>query len=96
MFYLICFGLGLAFTAVSLMGVFHHQVHFGLLRGIHIGHGHAHGVGNSGISPVNGFTLSAFLCWFGGAGYLLQRYGGFVAPAILLPCDAQRAGRRGC
>jgi membrane protein implicated in regulation of membrane protease activity len=84
MFYLICFGVGLALTAVSLMGGFHHHVHFGLHRGVHIGHAHAHGTGNRGVSPVNGFTLTAFLCWFGGAGYLLERYGGFVTPAILL------------
>jgi membrane protein implicated in regulation of membrane protease activity len=83
MFYLICFGLGLALTVVSVMGGFHHHVHFGLHRGVHIGHTHAQGTGNRGASPVNGFTLTAFLCWFGGAGYLLERYGGFVTPAIL-------------
>jgi hypothetical protein len=33
---------------------------------------------------VNGFTLTAFLCWFGGAGYLLERYAGFMAPMILV------------
>jgi membrane protein implicated in regulation of membrane protease activity len=32
---------------------------------------------------VNGFTLTAFLCWFGGAGYLMERYGGLVTPVIL-------------
>jgi membrane protein implicated in regulation of membrane protease activity len=32
---------------------------------------------------VNGFTLTAFLCWFGGAGYLLERYGALVTPLIL-------------
>jgi hypothetical protein len=80
-FYLICFGVGLALTAVSLMGGFHHHLHFGLHRGGHIPH--AHGTGNRGVSPVNGFTLTAFLCWFGGTGYLLERYGGFVTPVIL-------------
>jgi membrane protein implicated in regulation of membrane protease activity len=81
-FYLICFGLGLALTVVSLMGGFHHHLHFGLHHGSHIGH--AHGASNRGISPVNGLTLTAFLCWFGGAGYLLERFGGFVTPVILV------------
>jgi membrane protein implicated in regulation of membrane protease activity len=85
MFYLICFGVGLALTVVSLAGGFHHQLHFGMHHGVHVGHvGHGHGPGNrGGVSPVNGFTLTAFLCWFGGAGYLLERYGGLVTPAIL-------------
>ena len=79
-FYLICFGVGLALTALSLAGGFHHHLHFGA-------HHHAaihHGTSKASISPLNGFTLTAFLCWFGGAGYLLERYGGFVVPVILL------------
>ena len=80
-FYLICFGVGLALTVLSLAGGFHHHVHFGLHRAAHISH--AHGTGGRGISPVNGFTLTAFLCWFGGAGYLLERYGALVTPLIL-------------
>ena len=79
-FYLICFAVGLALTVLSLAGGFHHHVHFGLHR-LHAGHAHA--TGSRGVSPVNGFTLTAFLCWFGGAGYLLERYGGLVTPAIL-------------
>ena len=75
LFYLICFGLGLVLTAVSLLGGgLHHHIHFGLHR---VGHVH------SGISIVNGFTLTAFLCWFGGAGYLMERYGGLMTPIIL-------------
>jgi hypothetical protein len=82
-FYLICFAVGLALTGLSLAGGFHHHAHFGLHRAAHTGH--AHGTGSrGGISPVNGFTLTAFLCWFGGAGYLLQRYGAFVTPVILV------------
>ncbi len=30
----------------------------------------------SGVSPFNFVTLTAFLAWFGGAGYLLTRYSG--------------------
>ncbi len=42
----------------------------------------AHGA--HGISLLNGFTLTAFLCWFGGAGYLLRTHSVFCAPLILL------------
>jgi hypothetical protein len=70
-FYLICFAVGLALTVLSVAGGFHH-FHFGLHRAAPAVH-----------SPVNGFTLTAFLCWFGGAGYLLERYGGLVTPLIL-------------
>lgn len=78
LFYLICFGVGLVLTAVSLLGGgLHHHMHFGLH---HAGHANA---GSHGVSVVNGFTVTAFLCWFGGAGYLLERYGGLLAPVIL-------------
>jgi len=90
-FYLICFGVGLVLSIVSVLGGFAH-LHLGHL---HIGHsplahhgtgGHAGGAhgSKSGLSAVNGFTFTAFLCWFGGAGYLLHRYSVFVAPLVLL------------
>ena len=86
-FYLICFTLGLSLTVLSFAGVFSH-LHFGhfhlnLGQGVHTGHGHAAQGGKSGISPVNGFTLAAFLCWFGGCGYLLERYSDFLTPVVL-------------
>jgi hypothetical protein len=87
-FYLICFTLGLSLTLLSFAGVFSH-LHFGHfhLNLGKAGHGHTgghttHG-GKSGISPVNGFTLAAFLCWFGGCGYLLERYSDFLTPIVL-------------
>jgi len=91
-FYLICFGVGLVLSVVSVLGGFAH-LHLGHL---HIGHSAlahhgtaahgsgAHGSGSRGLSAVNGFTFTAFLCWFGGAGYLLHRYSIFVAPLVLL------------
>jgi membrane protein implicated in regulation of membrane protease activity len=86
-FYLICFGVGLVLSVAFFLGGFAH-LHLGHL---HIGHsalGHhgagAHGSGSRGLSAVNGFTLTAFLCWFGGAGYLLHRYNIFVAALVLL------------
>jgi hypothetical protein len=36
---------------------------------------HAH-VQDAGVSPFNFVTLTAFLAWFGGTGYLLTRYSG--------------------
>lgn len=81
MFYLICFGVGLAFAVISFAGGFHHSMHFHWHGLAHSGHGH--GAGDRGLGAVNGFTLTAFLCWFGGAGFLLERYGGLVAPVIL-------------
>ena len=80
-FYLISFGVGLALTAVSLAGGFHHHLHIGLHHSAHAGHPQAGS--RNGTSPLNGFTLTAFLCWFGGAGYLLERYCGFVVPVVM-------------
>jgi len=86
-FYLICFVLGLV---LSLMAAFAGlgRLHFGHLH-VH-GHfpGHARPAGGSssagGVSAINGFTLPAFLCWFGGAGYLLRNYSPLMMPLALL------------
>ncbi|HXC97471.1 MAG TPA: hypothetical protein VNU92_17355 [Edaphobacter sp.] len=87
-FYLICFVVGLVLSILSLVGGFGHlhlgRVHMGHGGHVHYGaHGGVHQHG-SGISAVNGFTITAFLCWFGGVGYLLHRYSGFVVPVVLL------------
>jgi membrane protein implicated in regulation of membrane protease activity len=83
-FYLICFVLGFVlsvFAAFSGLG----RIHLGH---IHFGHahlrGHHHAAGGGQLSALNGFTLPAFLCWFGGAGYLLHQYSAFYAPLVLL------------
>lgn len=97
LFYLVCFGLGLVLAMLSLLGAFGMA---GDLSGVHahLGMGHVHwggganhpghlpghGGSDSGVSWFNGFTLTAFLCWFGGAGYLLTHNRGFAAPVILL------------
>ncbi|HEV2276983.1 MAG TPA: hypothetical protein VGS02_02335 [Acidobacteriaceae bacterium] len=84
-FYLICFTLGLTLTVLSALGAFTH-LHFGHVH-VHLGHAHAHvhGAGaKGGVSPINGFTLAAFLCWFGGCGYLLTRSGDFAFLAVLV------------
>jgi hypothetical protein len=81
--YLICFGVGLVLSVVAFVGGFGH-LQFGHLHmgHFHLGQAHAshlhthapHGGHDSSLSPLNGFTMLAFLCWFGGAGYLLRRF----------------------
>jgi membrane protein implicated in regulation of membrane protease activity len=89
-FYLTCFLLGLSLSLVSfLLGAFNlHGLH--LFHGhLHTGHApaahgpHAHGAAAS-VSPFNFATITAFLAWFGGAGYLLTRYGGLWAIGSLV------------
>lgn len=71
-FYLVCFLVGFLLSAISFFAGFAHLPHFHL----HPRLTHSGGVksGRSGISPFNFATLAAFLAWFGGAGYLLERY----------------------
>jgi membrane protein implicated in regulation of membrane protease activity len=85
--YLVCFLLGFSLSLVSwLFGALHlhlpHALHGhgpGVAHG-HGPHGAAHAQGARGAqqaagpSPFNFATLTAFLAWFGGAGYLLTRY----------------------
>jgi membrane protein implicated in regulation of membrane protease activity len=96
-FYLICFLVGLALSALSLFGVLGHFG--GHVHVPHVGHAphipHSGAVGASHTSGVSGrgganvpwwnaFSLMIFLCWFGAAGYLLTRHGSFVALVVLV------------
>jgi hypothetical protein len=99
-FYLVCFVLGLALSLLSFVGGFGHlhfgHLHLGpshlghaQVGHAHLGHarvGHAHAAGGQARGPVlfNMFNLMAFLCWFGGAGYLLTRYRVAIVPIIFL------------
>jgi membrane protein implicated in regulation of membrane protease activity len=85
-FYLICFSVGLILSLVSVVGGFAH-LHIGRLHIGHMAHGQApHGGAQRGhgVSAVNGFTITAFLCWFGGTGYLLHHFSIFIGALILL------------
>ena len=64
-FYLLCFVIGFLLSAVSFLS-----------GRLHLPHAHFHGPshGKGGLSPFNFGTSAAFLCWFGGTGYLLERY----------------------
>src|SRR5262249_47436210 len=86
LFYLICFIVGFAFTALSfLSGTLHfhfHLPHGHFHLGGHVGGGHggghgaAHHGGGQGTQGahfpfINPMSLAIFLAWFGGTGYLL-------------------------
>ena len=48
-------------------------------------HGPTHPQRSADVSPFNLITLTAFLAWFGGTGYLLTRYSGlWVGMALLI------------
>jgi membrane protein implicated in regulation of membrane protease activity len=72
-FYLISFLVGFLLSAISFVAGAFHIPHFHF-------HGHAHGglakgAGRgSSVSFFNFGTVAAFLAWFGGTGYLLERY----------------------
>lgn len=76
-FYLVCFLLGFALSLVSwLIGVMGGHLHFpGSHAHPHMSsHGHHAAHTASGPSPFSVSTGTAFLAWFGGAGYLLTHY----------------------
>jgi hypothetical protein len=99
-FYLICFVVGIALSVLALLGGMGHiswhlhlpHGHFGHLpHPMHVPHGagaaHSAAGRGSATSTVpwwNAFSIMIFLCWFGAAGYLLTRYGSFVAAVVLL------------
>jgi membrane protein implicated in regulation of membrane protease activity len=82
-----CFSFGLLFTVASfLLGSTGplHSLHF-FDAGTHsVGGTSGHHGGTSVGGIVNPSTLSAFLMWFGGAGYLLTRYSPLAAITITL------------
>jgi membrane protein implicated in regulation of membrane protease activity len=79
-FYLVCFVVGFAFSVLSFLGgglrwhlpfkwhVGHAGPHVHVGTHTHVGHGGAQ------VSVFNFLTLTIFLAWFGGTGYLLTRY----------------------
>src|SRR5215469_1294456 len=83
-FYLVCFVVGFLLSLLLFLGggARLHLPHFHLHLPGYSGHGNAPhaGVGIEGgprggqISPFNLISLTAFLAWFGGTGFLLARH----------------------
>jgi len=101
-FYLTCFAVGFLLSAISFVaGGMRWHLHLPHLPhgGGPAGGGHApvsHGGAGKGssahggeVSPFNFVTLTAFLAWFGGTGFLLARFSGvWFALGLLISLGA--------
>jgi membrane protein implicated in regulation of membrane protease activity len=84
MFYLTCFLVGITLSVLAFLGGSLHLPHVHL----HLSHGHVAvpGVGHAAgpeMPAVNFATVTAFLAWFGGTGYLLTRHSTFLVAIIV-------------
>lgn len=87
-----CFVIGFLLSALSFaFSAIDAHVHFPWETHVHanVFHGgHAHAVG-----PINFATLTAFVAWFGGAGYLLTtEFRWFAVPAFIVSVFVGLAG----
>lgn len=93
--YLICFVVGFLLSVLSFVfGNLHlhlPHIHFHLGHAPHVPHGPgvphaggAHGLGAAELPVINFGTITAFLAWFGGIGYLLTKYSSWMATVSLL------------
>jgi len=93
--YLICFVVGFLLSVLSFVfGNLHLHLphfHFHLGHAPHVPHApHAaggasgHGAGSAELPVINFGTITAFLAWFGGIGYLLTKYSSWMATIALL------------
>ena len=87
MFYLTCFIVGVTLSLVAFVGGSLHlpHVHFHLSHG-HVatpGGGHAGAAHGPEMPVLNFATITAFLAWFGGTGYLLTRHSSLLVVAIM-------------
>jgi len=81
-----CFVLGFLLSVLSFaLGAVHAHLHIHVPWGHHL-HGNVFQGGNAhAVGPINFATLTAFLAWFGGTGYLLTTEFRWLAiPAVLL------------
>jgi membrane protein implicated in regulation of membrane protease activity len=98
MFYLVCFLIGVTLSVLSFLGGSFHLPHVHVYvphggphipSGIHAAGGAqvaggAHAPSGQAQMPfVNFGTVTAFLAWFGGTGYLLTRYSSLVVAGVL-------------
>jgi hypothetical protein len=93
MFYLVCFLVGVTLSVLSFVGGSWHFPHVHVhVPQIHVPHGNigtpqAAGAGHAAGSEMPFFnfaTITAFLAWFGGTGYLLTRYSTLVVTLVLV------------
>ena len=82
-----CFVVGFVLSALSFaFGIIDAHVHFPWETHVHVGHVHV-GVDHvhlHGVGPINFATLTAFVAWFGGTGYLLTtQFRWLTVPAIV-------------
>jgi membrane-bound ClpP family serine protease len=87
-----CFVIGFVLSALSFaFGIIDMHVHFPWETHVHIGPahtGHMHGLG-----PINFATITAFVAWFGGAGYLLTtQFRWLTIPALVAAVPVGLAG----
>ena len=78
-----CFVVGFVLSALSFaFGIVDMHVHFPWETHVHVGPAdaaHLHGLG-----PINFATVTAFVAWFGGAGYLLtSQFKWLTVPALV-------------
>jgi membrane protein implicated in regulation of membrane protease activity len=78
-----CFVVGFVLSALSFaFGIVDMHVHFPWETHVHVGS--AHGGHMHGLGPINFATLTAFVAWFGGAGYLLiMQFRWLTIPALV-------------
>lgn len=87
--YMLCFLIGLMLSLVSFIGGGLHLPHGH--PHLHFSHGHVAtprgglrvATGHADLPPVNFATVTAFLTWFGAAGYLLSQFSRLATAAIL-------------
>ena len=91
MFYLACFLIGVALSVMSFLGSslrlphahFPH-LHFSHTNAHGLGHPHA-GNGDGARMPFLNFSsLTAFLAWFGAAGYLLTEHSALLVVVVMV------------
>jgi hypothetical protein len=97
-FFLVCFLVGVTLSVLSFIGGTWHLPHFHVhVPHLHLPQGHvampngAAGAGHTSVAQggadmpfLNFATLTAFLAWFGGTGYLLMRYSTLVVSLVLV------------
>jgi len=88
MFYLVCFLVGVTLSMLSFLSGSFHLPHFHVHvhvphAHVHLPHGGAHAGTGSEMPFLNFGTITAFLAWFGGAGYLLTRYSSLLVAGVL-------------